>query len=797
MTFRMLAAASLVCISTLPALAAERAIIVLDASGSMWGQIDGKAKIEIARKTLGQVLGGLPSDLELGLIAYGHREKGQCKDIELMVPAAAGTAGAIADAVNGIKPKGKTPLSDSVLQAAEALKYTEDKATVILITDGLETCAADPCALGRTLEESGVDFTAHVVGFGLSDKEGKEVACLADETGGVYISAGNEDELVQALTETVVQPDPVEVVEAPKASLDAPAEAEIASVVTVTWDAPGGRNDRIEVFDPRALQGDGKVLRNVPIRYGDVDAKTVDVTLPATSAVYQLRYYHAETRKIIATRDITVTPAAVVLLAPDSISIAKPLTVEWIGPGAKNDAIHLWDPSAQNGEGKRLQNKPLRYGDIDNRTVQMPAPGKPGTYELRYWNGSDNKVLATRKIEVTDAVVSLETEPPHSVGEPIIVDWIGPGGKHDSIELWDPNANGGEGKRVFNKQVRSDDFDNQVVTLPGPGKAGQYELRYWNHDNRMIMATITIDVAETVVSLDAPDQVDAGATVAIVWEGPGARYDEVQLWDPNAKGGEGKRLFNKRVRSADFDNKTVKLPGPAKPGQYELRYWHGDSRTVMATRPLEMVEIAVSLDAPETLEAARRIKVVWEGPGARYDEVQLWDPNAKGGEGKRLFNKRVRNDDFDNQTVTLPGPTKPGIYELRYHNGDSRLVMATRDIEITEAIVELKARDSIGQGFIIKVDWVGPGARYDEIQVWDPNSKGGEGKRLFNKRVRNDDFDNQKVTLPGPTRVGTYELRYYNGDNRSVMATRPIEGDAPSKSVWKPQMSSSLKPSSA
>ena len=47
---------------------------------------------------------------------------------------------------------GKTPLTAAVKQAAEALKYTEDKATVILITDGLETCEADPCALGKELE---------------------------------------------------------------------------------------------------------------------------------------------------------------------------------------------------------------------------------------------------------------------------------------------------------------------------------------------------------------------------------------------------------------------------------------------------------------------------------------------------------------------------------------------------------------------------------------------------------------------------------------------------------------------
>ncbi|WP_395448091.1 VWA domain-containing protein [Aminobacter sp. UC22_36] len=116
--------------------AADRAIIVLDASGSMWGQIDGKPKLEIAREALRSVLTTISADTELGLMAYGHREKGSCTDIELVVPPAAGSASAITAAADSMKFLGKTPLSAAVKQAAEDLKYTEDKATVILITDG-------------------------------------------------------------------------------------------------------------------------------------------------------------------------------------------------------------------------------------------------------------------------------------------------------------------------------------------------------------------------------------------------------------------------------------------------------------------------------------------------------------------------------------------------------------------------------------------------------------------------------------------------------------------------------------
>ncbi len=198
-----------------PLLAEGRSIIVLDASGSMWGQIDGRPKLEIAREALAAVLAEMPPETELGLMAYGHREKGSCSDIQLVVPPAKGTAQAITDAANAMKFLGKTPLTEAVRQAAAELKSTEEKATVILITDGIETCEADPCALGAELEASGVDFTAHVVGFGLTEEEGAKVSCLAENTGGKYIQAKDAGSLVDALKTTVAvaEPEPTPVPE--------------------------------------------------------------------------------------------------------------------------------------------------------------------------------------------------------------------------------------------------------------------------------------------------------------------------------------------------------------------------------------------------------------------------------------------------------------------------------------------------------------------------------------------------------------------------------------------------------
>ncbi len=180
-----------------------RAILILDASGSMWGKVKGKPKIEIAREVVRDLLANWNPSLHLGLMVYGHRSKGDCNDIELLIPPGPVDKAAFLKAVEGLTPKGKTPLTDAVLAAAAALRSTEEKATVILVSDGLETCGKDPCAAAEQLEKEGFDFTAHVVGFDLSEADQKAIRCLSDKTGGAFVAASDAASLRKALEEVV------------------------------------------------------------------------------------------------------------------------------------------------------------------------------------------------------------------------------------------------------------------------------------------------------------------------------------------------------------------------------------------------------------------------------------------------------------------------------------------------------------------------------------------------------------------------------------------------------------------
>lgn len=184
----------------------QDAMVVFDASGSM-GTTDYTAKLpRIARvkQSMERVIPEIAPLRRLGLIVYGEGEYNACDAIELKLEPAANAADLILESVRGINPRGRTPLTESVRQAAEVLKFTERESVVVLLTDGEETCGGDPCKMAAELKRRGPGLIIHVIGY----REGQEsgyfsARCMADQTGGQYLSVATEEELVAALRKTL------------------------------------------------------------------------------------------------------------------------------------------------------------------------------------------------------------------------------------------------------------------------------------------------------------------------------------------------------------------------------------------------------------------------------------------------------------------------------------------------------------------------------------------------------------------------------------------------------------------
>jgi hypothetical protein len=201
-----------------PAHPAKNLEIILDLSGSMKLPLGKSTRIATARRVLRDVVAKIPDDFNVGLRLYGHRygsrQKETCTDSELVVPIQKLDRTRLLSVIDSTQPRGETPLVYSVLQTAADLKAAGG-GSVILITDGEESCRGDAAAAARELKASGVDINLQILGFTLTGKQvQQELSQFAQATGGRYYSAQDGETLGRALLMAAVDKMPVTVFDA-------------------------------------------------------------------------------------------------------------------------------------------------------------------------------------------------------------------------------------------------------------------------------------------------------------------------------------------------------------------------------------------------------------------------------------------------------------------------------------------------------------------------------------------------------------------------------------------------------
>ncbi len=557
--------------------ASERTMIVFDGSGSMWGQIDGKPKYEIARQALRDMLETVPDTMELGLMAYGHREKGLCTDIETLVSPGPNNKAAILQAVQDMKFLGKTPLSAAVQQAAADLRYTEDKATVILITDGEETCQADPCALGTELKRSGVDFTAHVVGFGLTKQQGEQVACLAHNTGGQYFEASNAAHLSQAMSAALqavqtahvaapeAAPEPLPKPPLPSATVEAPEMAGAGTVIEIVWSGPNARNDYISIVTADAKETDHGVYSRT------TNGTPLKLQAPDALGRHEIRYVQAEGRKVLARQAIELIPIEAAVSGPDSIGAGGSIEVQWSGPNSPNDyitVVEIGAPDKEHNDYARTAN---------GNPAKFLVPDGLGKYEIRYVLANSQRVLASSPLTIGPVSASLELMNVAVPGGKATVSWTGPDNRGDYVTIVPKGAPAG--KHLEYARTSS----GSPVVIKMPVAVGEYELRYVLNSSKRVLASVPVILAETTGSITAPASVAAGSVIEVEWSGPGNRQDfiEVVTLDaaPNAT-----PLAATRVSQGS----PLSVHAPAVPGVYQIRYMMRDTKKILTSTQIEV-----------------------------------------------------------------------------------------------------------------------------------------------------------------------------------------------------------------
>ena len=639
------------------AFAAEtnRMVLVLDASGSMWGQIDGKAKIEIAKEVVAELIDQIPADFQTGLTVYGHRRKGDCTDIEMVIPVGPHHAAAMKAKVQTISPKGKTPLSGSVKQAAQALRYSEERATVVLVSDGLETCDIDPCELAAELAMSGVDFSVHVIGFDIGKEDQQRLRCLADKTGGLFLAASDAGSLREALLKTVEEvkaPLPPVVEDPGTAVLKGPASVPAGSAFKVKWEGPDSRGDYIAISEKNA-----KDLHHKDYAYTK-KGNPADFTAPGEVGDHELRYIHGHTGKAIGRTDIQVTPVQAAVQAPAEADVAVEFEVKWQGPDYPSDYVAIARPDQRTGS--QLSYTYTQRGN----PLKLQAPSEPGSYEVRYMLARGGRMLAKTTIEIKGVGASLQAPAVADVATEFDVSWRGPDNKSDYIAIARPDQK--PGIQVNYTYTSA----GNPLKVRAPSDPGTYEVRYMLGRGGKLLAKTTIEVKAVSASVQSPASANVASEFEVNWQGPDNPSDYIAISRPDqSSGSQIGYTYTSR-------GNPLMVRAPSDPGIYEVRYMLGSGSKLLARTSIEIKAVGAKVQPPASANVNAEFEVEWQGPDYESDYISIARPDQ--GPGSYLTYTYTRRGN----PAKLKAPKEADTYELRYIMGQGSKVLDKKAITI-------------------------------------------------------------------------------------------------------------------
>lgn len=441
-------------------------------------------------------------------------------------------------------------------------------------------------------------------------------------------------------------------------NMQAPEQVGAGATLSVSWQGLGEERDFITIV-PKG-EAEGKYKRYQYARKGG----PVKLVAPDTPGDYEIRYLSAHSPyQTLARKTLVVTAVTATISAPETVAAGADFSFTWSGPGNDKDFITIVPASAAERKYKRYQY--TKKG----KSLKLTAPDEPGDYELRYLMGSSLRTLARAPIKVTGTSAEVSGPQQVAAGAEFSVTWEGPNNKQDFITLVERGApEKSYGRYRYTKT-------GSPLQLKAPDMPGDYEVRYLTGGSLYTLASYPLQVTATSATLKAPNEVMAGATVEVSWQGPDNRQDFITVVE---QGAPQKKYGHYRYTSRGNPS-SIRVP--ETPGDYEFRYLTGDSYLTLAALPVKVVPATAGLQAPSSIEIGNAVPVSWEGPGNDHDYLiivpQASEQNRK---GPYAYVRRGKN-------LRIASPDKTGEYEIRYVTGELKKTLASVPLTVTPSTV--------------------------------------------------------------------------------------------------------------
>ena len=784
-------------------LEARELLIVLDASNSMWGQIEGEAKVLIARRALSGLIDDLDSQDQVGLIAYGHRREGDCQDVELIQSLEPLNAPNLKQQINAIDPKGKTPITNAMEAAFAAIKGAESN--ILLVSDGVETCDADPCAAVKAAKARGQEFKLQVIGFDVDVQAREQLACMAEAGGGRLLTAADSDELVQAMEQASGVQESAGAVVRIVGSANIERQGEILQQVQT--DDEVFREDQLRTESGASLDValiDGSVLELDEDTLLSIQEYLIDPA--ADSSMYLLRgrlrstaskafSKHKDAFRVttpnaiigvqgtifstlykdnvtevfvedgqVLVRNVDLTIPGVALLNPGEFTrvvadqppepVKTPeLTINVTLNGAAVDAqVLITDRGREAAKGSAPLVQPLHPGDylvtatLDdgfNQTaeIKLPADGLQYTVEIT-------------RIEAPKPVgVAITAKGPGGSSVTDNLQWLIINQSNEETVTPDTQSGAITIELVpgsYDVLVVADDFEGEAVIVVEAVGSNQFEIE--------------LNTGAIGNSFSSPASVPAGEILSFEWSGPTATKDRIFIAEPTLA---GNRYMTSNVHMASKGSPAV-LVAPALPGSYEVRYFSAANGSVVFRQALEVTASQVRIDAPGGLLAGTEFSVSWEGPNAKGDRLFVASPQMD--HNKYYLGSERIHMVSEGATANLIAPVEEGDYEIRYYSAANGRTLAKLNISVAPHAVKIDAPRAIAAGTEFEYSWQGPDATGDFLFIAESDMEANKyyiGAGRLTKHGPTGKFT-------APAKPGVYEIRYFSKRNGTALAKRVI-----------------------
>ncbi len=399
-------------------------------------------------------------------------------------------------------------------------------------------------------------------------------------------------------------------------TLDGPATGAAGGEVTVTVTGNPSPRDFVTIVPKAAPEGKYDAYQYA--RTGGA----LKLSVPTEPGDYEIRLLGADTPyPTLARRPIRVAAVTATLDGPAQVAAGAKFEMRWTGPNNTRDYVGIGDADPKG----RLY---ITYVYTNNGSpVQLVAPDKPGAYELRYYLGLDNKVIASRPITVGSVTASVSAPATVAAGGKVPVTWSGPNNPRDFITI----VKAGTADKQYGPYAYT--TKGSPLELRAPDEPGDYEVRYLTGQTYATLGTAKLTVTANSGSVQGPAEVVAGSTFPVNWKGPNNQHDYITIVDVGAREGtSGNYEYTAR-------GNPVKLLAPLKAGDYELRYSTGQAHATLARAPIRI--------APAKVEAGMVSVTAAPGNSSGAVEIIL---DASGSMLQRIGSQR--RIDMAKQTLT-------------------------------------------------------------------------------------------------------------------------------------------------